>query len=154
VKKSTFITILLIIFVFLISSCSSKDDEIPTSLDIPTPSADKAVIHGVLLDASNDKPVSGRPFLARILETENSELPLTVSFSLQNDPGAKYDTESGFFYFDNVEPREGYVIILVYGPGNYIVLKNPMNDSPYKLDVTAGETLDLGVIRTQESDNE
>ena len=146
--------ILIQAIVFLILFCSSCSNTMsngePIDANLPIPEPGKAMIYGVLLDEVNKKPISGNPFLGNALTTNNPELPITVSFSLQNDPGAVYDIDSGFFYFDNIEPGSMYVIVLVYGPGNLVVVEDPSTQLPLIISINAGDILDLGTIYIKE----
>jgi hypothetical protein len=148
--------ILLIIFAILtITSCttsSTEEEKMDVEIEIsyPTPASGKAVIIGYLLNSSTNKPAKGVPFLAHTLESDNPDLPQTISFSNQNDPGAIYDEENGFFYFENIEPGDNYVIVLVFGPGNIKVVKELNSELPLNISVKADETLDLGTINIQE----
>lgn len=148
--------ILLIIFALLtITSCatiSTEEEKIDDEVEMsyPAPASGKAVIIGYLLSSDSNEPAKGVPFLAHTLESDNPNLPQTISFSNQNDPGAIYDEENGFFYFENIEPGDNYVIVLVFGPGTIKVVKEPNSELPLNISVHAGETLDLGTITIQE----
>jgi hypothetical protein len=150
-----FYLFLIIIIIFTISACDTLptekaiiEDEIV--VNFPAPASGKAVIIGYLLNSDSNEPVKGVPFLAHTLESDNPDLPQTISFSNQNDPGAIYDEENGFFYFENIEPGDNYVIVLVFGPGNIEVVKELNSELPLNISVKADETLDLGTITFQE----
>lgn len=140
----------------LMTSCSTQPNIIPTStissfsFDIPTPENGKAVITGSLLNSKTNEPISGVPYLARALNTDNPDIPITISFSYQNDPGAKYDNKTGDFIFENIEPRDNYVIFIVFGPGNTEVVKNSETELPIIISVSSGEFLDLGEVKISE----
>jgi len=126
----------------------SNDIQIAT--DLPAPEPDKATVFGTLINKVNKEPVSGSPFLGSALTTNNPELPITVSFSLQKDPGAVFDVNTGYFYFENIEPGSKYVLVLVYGPGNFLTVEDPLTQLPLIISVNAGETIDLGTLMVTE----
>jgi hypothetical protein len=149
------IILLLILTSLIVTSCVTNHTEEENLADevesnFPTPVSGKAVIFGYLLMSDNNEPVKGVPFLAQSLESDNPNLPQTISFSNQNDPGAVYDKENGFFYFEDIDPGNNYVLVLVYGPGNIEVVKEPDSELPLNISVQADETLDLGTITVQE----
>lgn len=151
-KLKPIIFILLILLVVLLSSCADEPSDVVViqNNEFPIPGSDTAVIHGVLLNRMTNSPVSGMPFLARVLRYDNPDLPIAVSFSLQNDPGAEYDSESGVFFFENIKPGDMNVLILVYGPGNFLVVNDGETDLPLTFTVEGGETLDLGTLLVKE----
>lgn len=150
-KKIKIIALTIVFVITFVASCSSPTTSSePSAVNLPTPNPDKSLIYGVLINESSQKPVLGDPFLAYALIPENPDLPVTVSFSMQSNPGAEYDIESGRFYFDDIEPGDNYVIILVYGPGNFVVVEEPSSQAPLIISVSAGESLDMGTIYVTE----
>jgi len=153
--KNFKIIFLIILALMTLTNCTTNPTEEKTSDDkiemsYPTPASDNAVIIGYLLNSDNNQPAKGVPFLAHRLDSDNPDLPQTISFSNQNDPGAVYDEESGFFYFENIEPGDNYVLVLVYGPGNIETVTESDSESPLNITVQPGEILDLGTITVQE----
>jgi len=149
------IIMLIILTILSINSCttsSTKEEKMDDDVEMsyPTPASGKAVIVGYLLNSDSNEPVKGVPFLAHSLESDNPNLPQTISFSNQNDPGAVYNEETGFFYFENIEPGNNYVIVLVYGPGNIEAVKETDSELPLDISAQADETLDLGTITIQD----
>lgn len=149
------LSILFFLILISTSSCASiMTPEVETTtpeVSIPAPSPGKAVIYGFLFNQKTDDPVSGVPFLARALISENPDVPITVSFSNQNDPGADYNAETGFFLFENIEPADNYVILIVFGPGNRQVIREPDSEKPLIISVDEGESLDMGTIDFEEN---
>ena len=115
-------------------------------VSIPTPSSGKAVIYGYLFDQETGAPVTGIPFLARALISENPDVPITVSFSNQNDPGADYNAETGYFLFEDIEPADNYVLLIVFGPGNRQVVREPGSEKPLIISIDEDESLNLGSL--------
>lgn len=117
---------------FISTGCSKLQPitDIPTSLltiapeqwRIPEPGDDTGVVHGVLL-SSDDELLSSSIFLSRNLSYQNPEIPPTISLSFQNSPRGQINTESGIFYFENVEPGENYVISIMVSPSETIIVK-------------------------------
>lgn len=126
-------------------------EKITPEVSIPTPLPGKAVIYGYLFNKESHKPISGVPFLARALISENPDVPITVSFSNQNDTGADYDAETGFFLFENIEPADNYVILIVFGPGNRQVVREHDSEIPLIISIDEDESLDLGSINFEEN---
>jgi len=147
--------IFLLIAFFALTACSPDQNGDPIDKrneiqDIPTPTPGKANIYGVIVDSNTGDPIAGVPFLAHTLSSDNPDLPVTVSFSLQNDPGANYDSETGFFIFENIDPDDNYAIIVVTGPGNTSVVKEDGSDLPLIISIEADDILDLGEISIEE----
>jgi hypothetical protein len=155
-KTINFVILFFLCTGYLITSCSAQPTIIPTntlssfSFDIPIPENGKAIITGTLLNSTTNKPISGVPYLARALNTDNPDIPITISFSFQNDPGALYDNKTGDFIFKNIEPRDNYVIFIIFGPGNTEVVKNSETELPIIISVSSGEFLDLGEVKISE----
>ncbi len=140
-----------IVVILLICGCKATDKHLPqNSLEIPEPEAGKAVISGVLIDQLTGKPVNGSLFLAHNLSAQDNDIPPTISFSLQYDPSAVVDPETGSFYFENIEPGDNYVLIVHYGPNHIWVVRDNNSENPLRIIVEADQSLELGVIMAQE----
>lgn len=152
-KKRMIIFLLLAFFSFVACSPDQNSnilDENKETQEFQTPSPGKANIYGAIVNSDTGKPITGVPFLAHALSSDNPDLPVTVSFSLQNDPGAEYNSKSGFFIFKDIDPGENYAIIVVTGPGNTTVVKDDGSDLPLVISVGEDEILDLGEISIKE----
>lgn len=141
----------------LLLACQSNNQKNSIDPDKPfsfqPPETGKAAIYGFLFQSETGKPVTGAPFLAKALNSENPDTPIAISFSLQNDPGADYDNDSGFFIFKNIEPQDNYVIIIVNGPGDFTIIQEPESDLPMIFKVGSDEALDLGILYNGEGRN-
>ena len=153
-KYFRIVFIVLLITLLGLTACSETNVGDPVEANhfsaIPTPVPGKAVIYGVIIDTITGQPISGVPFLARALVSDNPDLPITISFSYQRDPGANYDDQTGVFIFENIDPGDNYVIIVVTGPGTSYVVKEPDTDQPLILAISADEALNLEIIKIKE----
>jgi hypothetical protein len=118
--------------------------------DLPTPEPGKSLIYGQALNAETNQPVGGSIFLAENLTASKPELPATISFSFQSNPSAVYNDDTGNFYFNDITPGSNYVLIIHYGPGGMIVLKEDNSEVPLVIEVEADQILDLGTITISE----
>ena len=149
-RNSYKLSLLILLVIGSLVSCST-DNNLPTTEKIaPTPQAGLAVIYGNLLEKTTNEPPSGIPYLANVITDEDSSLPPTVSFSYQNSLGAIFDSDTGDFYFADVSPDNRYAIVLVYGPGNIQVVKDKNNISPLIISVNADESYNLGTLEVEE----
>lgn len=144
-----FLLIVVSMLLVFMLGCTAAQSPAPADVDedwtIPTPSQDTAVVFGTLRDL-NDKPVGDGIFLAENITYDSPDLPPTVSFSYQYSPRATVDTERGYFYFDQVEPAENYVIAILSGPGDFVFVTEDNGENPVTIAVSAGESLDLGLL--------
>ncbi len=143
-----------IIFMVIFQGCSStpsiplNGEQVGSQFDdwtIPSPTEDTAVIYGEI-HSSNETPVGNSVFLALNLTYDNPELPPTISFSYQNSPRAIMDPNGGYFYFDNIEPAQNYIITVLYGPGEFVDVEEENSDMPLMISVSGGDLLNLGVL--------
>ena len=155
---------LLLIFVLivltLLSACNKTSpdengsdfeneptEEIVSSFEIPTPSAEFAVVHGRIIEEETNKPPQYSVFLASNITADQPELPVYFSFSHNSSPRAKVD-ENGFFYIENV-PEGQYVILLFVPGGNPTFIDNGKTDESMDylwVNAVANESLDMGTI--------
>ncbi len=118
-----------------------------SSLEIPSPSAEFAVVHGRIIKEDTNKAPENSIFLASNITADQPELPVYFSFSHLSSPQAKVD-DNGFFYFQNV-PEGQYVILLFVPGGNPIFIDNGKTDDTMDylwVNAVANETLDMGTI--------
>jgi hypothetical protein len=155
VKKSSLI--LSIFFLLFIQSCSSQkrplqNGELPQNLAetkiIPTPDNLTGVLFGILR-SDNGEPIQDGIFLSRNISYENPDVPPTISFSFQNSPRAIVDPTDGFFYFSKIEPAENYVLTILNGPSEVIVVEDDAGGLPITISIQAGETIDLGFLTVE-----
>jgi hypothetical protein len=149
-----FLIVISIVSTLIIHSCSSKQlltdiDELSENavdvLLIPTPSDKTSVLYGVLRD-ENGKLIQDGIFLSRNISYKNPEIPPTISFSFQNSPRAMIEPNSGFFYFLDIEPADNYVLTVLIGPNEFIVVKQDDEESLLMIEVQAGKSLYLGSL--------
>jgi hypothetical protein len=117
---------------------------------IPTASADKAVIHGVVRQVDTNKPLGEAEgvdvFLAQVLHSADSSMTMS---SLDKTTAPRSDPDAqGVFVFADVPPGE-YALV-VRSPLTEVVARQA-NDTSKDLvvTVTAGQTLDVGEIVTK-----
>ena len=117
---------------------------------IPTASADKAVIHGIVRQVNTNKVLSEAEgvdvFLAQVIHSADSSLTMS---SLDKTTAPRSDPDkNGVFVFANVPPGE-YAIV-VRSPISEVVARQANDPSKdLVVTVTAGQTLDLGEVLTQ-----
>jgi hypothetical protein len=111
---------------------------------IPTPSGDKAVITGVLLEGTEElEPASNAIlYLADIVSSTDGR-KAAASFDRASSPNTQADAY-GRFVFSDVEPGE-YALVLdrVY---NSFLLHDPDGAGDLLFSAEAGEILDLGSL--------
>ena len=132
--------------IFIFTGCLQNDlsASIP-QFEIPTPGTNKGVVYGKFVN-QNEMPVEGVPYLAKNLSKEDPEIPPTISLSLQYSPRAIYQEKSGEFFFQDVDPADNYVIALVYGPGEMIVVRESDTNSPLSIEVLEGSFINLSTV--------
>lgn len=111
----------------------------------PDPEKDKGVVLGKILTTTGE-PLSGNLYLSENITYDRPELPPTISFSYLKSPRANVDYESGFFYFESVEPGENYVLTIITGPDEPFIVKGDGGEYPLPIIVIEGEITELGVI--------
>ena len=155
-KKTIFMTLMLLLM--FVQSCSPTPASNETPLadeqepwTVPAPAENMAVVYGEL-HSSTDEPVGDMVFLSQNLSYENPELPPTVSFSYQYSPRAIVDTARGYFYFENVEPAENYVVTILSGSGEFIFVTEADGKMPLMVSVEAGDSVDLGSLSVEMPD--
>lgn len=142
-----------ILSLVLIMSCSSREEpitdepleNITEDIPIPTPNSQSGVIYGILISQNGDIIQDGI-FLSQNIAYGNPEIPPTVSFSYQNSPRAMVNPDSGYFYFAEITPAENYVLVVLVGPGELMVVKDADGETPLQISINAGESIDLGSI--------
>jgi hypothetical protein len=106
------------------------------------------VVHGVLLNAENQEPITFNNaaadiYLAKIVYTTGEQRPFSL-LDQQNSPHTTPDSR-GVFVFDNVEPGE-YAISVVT-PLSQVVVRSADNiEEDLVFTIEAGETLDVGEV--------
>lgn len=143
--------LLVFLFLFLAFAFGCSPAQTPAPDDgqqawsVPSPSEDLAVIYGEIHSSTN-APVGDMVFLSEDLAFDNDELPPTISFSYQYSPRAIVDTTRGYFYFENVEPGENYVITVLGGPGEFVFVTEDDGKTPLTISVKGGDSIDLGEL--------
>jgi hypothetical protein len=141
-------SVLFFLILAILTGCSEVENasDLQVSLTIPTALEDSGIIHGVLLNSNAKDPVKGTLYLSRNLSAGSPNIPPTISFSLQSDPRAKYNSLTGEFFFQDIIPGDSYVFVLHYGPGKILVVREDFSGYPIMIDVEAGKSTDLGTI--------
>ena len=116
---------------------------------IPTPSPDKAVVHGVIREIDTKKPLSEAQgidvFLAQVIRSPDG--PSMSSLDKTTAPSTSPD-QSGVFVFADVAPGE-YAIV-VASPLSELIGRSPKDlTKDIVITVTAGQTLDVGEVYTK-----
>lgn len=142
--KNKHALLLIIIFLLAFTGCS-REEEVMVEETPPSPGKETGVVYGYLVSSENE-PVSETIYLAQDIAHDQPDLPITVSFSLQSDPRGKVNVETGFFYFDEVEPRENYVIAILAGAAEPVFILEEGTEVPLVIEVEAGEAVDLGTL--------
>ena len=143
-RKSTLL--IFISVVFFLSACSPQTTPTPSENDlIPEAGQNTGVIYGYLFDQEK-QPIQDSIYLSEDVAHDLPDLPPTISFSLQSSPRGRIDGETGFFYFDKVEPANNYVITIFMGAGEPYTVRGDNPEMPLFIEVKAGEQIDLGEI--------
>lgn len=126
-----------------IDDSTSQEHTIPDDLDIPAPSEGTAVVHGELisLSAENSPYIAPALYLGTILTSESGTF--LGSISVDEDPEG-LQASNGKFVFTDVPP--GNYGLFIWTPVNAFIIKDEKTTEPIILEVTAGETYDLGTI--------
>lgn len=133
-------------FILLLSACSSQTNIATQGSETPPePSKNTGVIFGYLFD-ENSLPIKDSIYLSRDIAHEYTDLPPTISFSLQSDPRGHINSKTGFFYFKDIPPAENYVITIFVGAGQPYTVRGEIPEMPLIIEVNAGESVDLGKI--------
>ena len=157
-KKVFYVLIACALF---LTSCSNPATPTATSVaptaqptvdsTFPTPtgasaSTETAVVTGTLVRKNSD-PVNPykhlRLYLGVILIGNDGKS--TLARVNPNSAPTTYTDDEGHFTFTNVPPDK-YILVANLPPNNLIKLKNPETGEELLFDLTAGQTLDLGVL--------
>ena len=112
-------------------------------LEIPAPSNDTAIVHGILvsLSSGNEPYIAPTLYLGSIITTDTGVF--LGSISVNEDPEG-LQASNGQFLFTDVPP--GNYGLFIWTPVNAFIIKDEKTGEPVVLEVTAGETIDLGTI--------
>lgn len=131
---------LLLAGIIVITSCTSN-----LSVSLPTPEIGKSNLTGYLVD---DQGIPLKNTTIRLAEvyrqsenSENGAYLLDTAFS----PGTVSD-ENGFFFFQNIEPKE-YVIVIGDVENNNYEIISQQNGLPKVWVVIANQVIDIGTIK-------
>lgn len=143
--KKSFMILLAGVVLFLGACSAQSGQNSPETEPIPEAGQNTGVIYGYLLDTQK-QPIQDTIYLSQDIAHDNPELPPTISFSLQSDPRGRINTDTGFFYFDNVTPADNYVITIFIGAGEPFTVRDEDPMMPLFIEVEAGESVNLGEI--------
>lgn len=125
----------------------SQEVELLAELEIPEPDGNTGIVTGQLVTAgSSSEPYIGTLYLASTLAPSDPKYPPMVAFSEDSDPMGIQD-RNGNFLFVNVPP--GKYALLIWTPVTNTVIENLTTGEYLYFDVTAGEVLDLGVVKVK-----
>jgi hypothetical protein len=126
-----------------IEDSTSQAHTMPDDLDIPAASEGTAVVHGELisLSAENSPYIAPALYLGSLLTSENGAYLGTIS--VDEDPEG-LQASNGKFVFTDVPP--GNYGLFIWTPVNAFIIKDEKTTEPIILEVTAGQTYDLGTI--------
>jgi len=141
---------MLLIFLMIIImtyGCSEIElvDDPETQFTPPPPGDDSGVVYGRFV-TSNDDDINGSVYLSRNIAYQNPDLPPIISFSYTNSSRAVIDIESGYFYFDNIEPGDNYVIAILTGPTEPFIVRENNSERPLTIIVKAKDSVNLGDV--------
>jgi hypothetical protein len=126
---------------------SSATPQASVITEIPEPGAETGVVHGLLLNAATQEPITSENaaadiYLAQIIHT-SADRPYSL-FDQQTSPHTNPDSR-GVFVFSDVEPGE-YAISVVT-PMSQVIARSADNiEEDLVFQVEAGTTVDLGEI--------
>ena len=112
-----------------------------TSGPAPAPSADAGVVIGKLL--GNGQPATNTMLFLAEVQKDDAGTERVAAYDRATSPSAYVDAE-GNFYFANIAPGR-YGIVLDIVSASYL-LNEPSSGAELLLTVTAGETIDLGIL--------
>ncbi|NJO84847.1 MAG: hypothetical protein HC828_20175 [Blastochloris sp.] len=154
--------LLLLALVIIASACSAQqpaqtttdtpaspaNTQEPEIIDIPEPGDATGVVHGMLLNAQDQQPITrdnaaADIFLAKIVYTTEQQRPFSL-LDQENSPRTIPDTQGGFV-FDQVEPGE-YAISVVTPLGQVVARSAENIEEDLVFTVEAGQTIDVGEI--------
>jgi len=128
-------------------SDTSSTPEATDTTEIPEPGPETGVVHGQLLNATTQEPITSENaaadiYLAEIVYT-SEDRPFSL-FDQQTSPHTNPDSR-GTFVFSDVEPGE-YAISVVT-PMSQVIARSTENiEEDLVFEVEAGETIDLGEL--------
>ena len=110
---------------------------------ISTPTADKAIITGRLINATDGKPMSGILVrLAEVYRNDAGEGSYVLDQALS--PGTESD-ENGYYVFENLTPGE-FVLVLGDPLVKYLIISEPNSEKAKVWKVEPGKILDIGEL--------
>jgi hypothetical protein len=117
---------------------------------VPTASADKGVLTGVLIDVQTGAPVRNSPiYLGGLLKMQDDKQNEAPDYLIRLDPKLSPLTVTdgdGRFAFGNLPPEE-YVIIL-WTPQKSTFVADTANPQKERiLDIKAGQVVDIGTVQ-------
>ncbi len=140
-KNKSFLLILTIVTlaVMVLVGCQSFSKK-PA---ISTPTADKAIITGRLINATDGKPMSGILVrLAEVYRNDAGEGSYVLDQALS--PGTESD-ENGYYVFENLTPGE-FVLVLGDPLVKYLIISEPNSEKAKVWKVEPGKILDIGEL--------
>lgn len=140
-KNKSFLLILTIVTlaVMVLVGCQSFSKK-PA---ISTPTADKAIITGRLINATDGKPMSGILVrLAEVYRNDAGEGSYVLDQALS--PGTESD-ENGYYVFENLTPGE-FVLVLGDPLVKHLIISEPNSEKAKVWKVEPGKILDIGEL--------
>ena len=126
-----------------VDDSATQTHTMPDDIDIPAPSEGTAVVHGELisLSAESSPYIAPALYLGTLMTSENGAF--LGSISVDEDPEGQ-QASNGKFVFTDVPP--GNYGLFIWTPVNAFIIKDEKTAEPIVLEVTAGQTYDLGTI--------
>lgn len=117
------------------------EEDIPP-IEIPTPSADSGVIHGMIYSLTNDEPITyTKIYLATKIPVDPGD-EYMVSIQENSSPHAQ-SNGNGEFLITDIEPGE-YILVLVTPVSTLPILD--INDEQIEFIIEAGDFIDFNEI--------
>jgi hypothetical protein len=133
-------TVVILAAIFLTGCQKLFKSKGPT---IATPTADRAVITGRLINVTSGKPMSGVLVrLAEVYRNDAGEGSYVLDQALS--PGTESD-EDGYYVFENLTPGE-FVLVLGDPLVRYLIINEPNTEKPKVWKVEPGKILDIGEL--------
>lgn len=128
-------------------ACNAPSPEAPTANPtpvIPTPTLEKAVVYGRLLDYTSKNPFPDQVvYLGQIIATGGEGGMMVASLEPTTAPRASSDN-SGVFFFTGIAP--GMYALATVTPSGHVLFVRPDGGGEITVTTTANATVDLGTV--------